>query len=359
MGRHVRSVPGTDVEAIDSRIRSYYKSLERTRRVNVSLCRIAAVVVPFAILAPANVLLASAQDYPSRPIRVITSVGPGGTGDIFIRVLGQELQRRLGQPLVVEPRPGGGFIIAGRACAEAAPDGYTICMLTGETLSYNPFLRKQLPYDPQKDFAPITNMFFNTQALVINANLNVKSIDDLVALAKAKPKTLSYVAPSLPHQLFLEKLNRERGIDLVRIPFRGGGEATAGILSGTTPVAFFGLANFLSYLREGTMAGLAVDGSARSPLFPNIPTLAEFGYRENLTRVYFGLVAPGAMPRPMIDRLRNTIAEIMAEPDFRNRQLISRAIEPISDTPEEFARFLANDRELSRRVVELAGVEPQ
>jgi len=321
--------------------------------------RIAPMAALIAMLVTAAVTLAPAQDYPTRPIRVFTSVAPGGTGDIFIRSLGEELHRRLGQPLVVEPRPGGGFIIAGRACAEAPPDGYTICMLTGETLSYNRFLYKQLPYDPDKDFAPITNLFFNTQALVVNASLNVKSVDDLVALAKARPKTLSYVAPSLPHQLFLESINRERGIDLVRVPFRGGGEATAGILSGATPIAFFGLANFLSYLREGTMTALLVDGAARSPLFPAVPTLAEFGYRGDLTRVYFGLLGPAAMPRPMIERLHSTIAGIVDDPTFRDRQLISRALEPIVDRPEEFAQFLKRDRELSQRVVELTGERPQ
>ena len=321
-------------------------------------CRtgIAAILAFAAGLAAGS---APAQDYPTRPIRVLTSVGPGGTGDLFIRALGEELHRRLGQPLIVEPRPGGGFIIAGRACAEAPPDGYTICMLTGETLSYNRFLYRQLPYDPDKDFAPITNLFFNTQALVVNAKLSVKSVDDLVALAKAKPGTLSYVAPSLPHQLFVETLNRERGIDLVRVPFRGGGEATAGILSGATPIAFFGLANFLSYLQEGAMWGLAVDGAGRSPLFPAIPTLAELGYRGALTRVYFGLVGPAAMPRALVERLHSTIGVIIADPTFREQQLIARALEPIADSPQEFAQFLKADRELSRRVVELSGASPQ
>jgi tripartite-type tricarboxylate transporter receptor subunit TctC len=321
--------------------------------------RLACLVTLVAMLAPPGVPFASAQGYPSRPIRVLTSVSPGGTGDIVIRALGEELHRRLGQPLIVEPRPGGGFIIAGRACAESAPDGYTICMLTGETLSYNQFLYKQLPYDPDRDFAPVTNLFFNTQALVVDAKLNVRNVDELVALAKAKPKTLSYVAPSLPHQLFLEHLNRERGIDLVRVPFRGGSEATASILSGATPIAFFGLANFMSYLREGSMTGLAVDGIDRSPLFRDIPILGEFGYRDNLTRVYFGLVGPAAMPRQIIERLRDTIADIVNEPGFREKQLISRALEPIADTPEQFARFLKFDRDLSRRVVKLSGLKPQ
>jgi tripartite-type tricarboxylate transporter receptor subunit TctC len=301
----------------------------------------------------------AAQDYPVRPIKAITNVSPGGTADIFVRVLGEELHRRLGQPLIVEPRPGGGFIVAGRACAESPPDGYTVCVLSGETLVYNALLYKKLPYDPQKDFAPVSNFFFNTQALVVNASLNVRSLDQLAMLAKAKPKTLAYVAPSVPLHLFLEHFNRQRGTDLVRIPFRGGGEAVTGILSGSTPIAFFGLANFLSYLRAGTMIGLAVDGAARSPLFPDIPTLAEHGYHGNLTRVYFGLVAPAGTPKAIIDRLRNAIAAIMNEPGFRTRNLIDRALEPIADTPEEFARFLAADRVTSERVVKEAGLQPQ
>jgi tripartite-type tricarboxylate transporter receptor subunit TctC len=300
-----------------------------------------------------------AQDYPARPIRAITNVSSGGTADIFIRALGEVLHRRWGQPLIVDPRPGGGFIIAGRACAESPPDGYTICVLSGETLSYNQFLYKRLPYNPEKDFAPITNLFFNTQALVVNASLNVKSLDELAALARAKPKTLAYVAPSLPHALFFESFNRERGTDLVRIPFRGGGEAVTGILSGATPIAFFGLANFLSYLRSGTMIGLAMDGAARFPLFPDIPTLAELGYHGNLTRVYFGLVAPAGTPKPVIERLRDEVARIMNEPDFRAQQLIERALEPVADTPEEFARFLDEDRVISQRVVKEAGMTPQ
>ncbi len=120
-----------------------------------------------------------AQDYPSRPIRAIINVSAGGTADVFLRTLGEGLHRRLGQPLIIDPRPGGGFIVAGRACAEAPPDGYTICVLSGETLVYNEFLFKKLPYDPRKDFAPITNFFFNTQALVVNATLGVRTLDQL------------------------------------------------------------------------------------------------------------------------------------------------------------------------------------
>ncbi len=312
-----------------------------------------------AVLTIAGIASAGAQDYPSRPIRVITNVSAGGTADVFIRALGQVLHERLGQPLIVEPRPGGNFTIGARACADSAPDGYTICLLSGNALSYNEFVLKKMPYDPHKDFALISNMFFNTQAMVANSQLKVKNLNELAALAKAKPKTLSYFAPSVPLYLFMEHFNKERGTDLIRVPFRGGGQATAAILSGTTPVAFFGLANFIPHLKSGKVVGLALDSAERSPLFPDIPTLSELGYRGDLTRVYFGLVAPAGMPEAMIARLQTEIAKIMKEPKFRERNLIARGLEPIADTPAEFARFLEKDRALAKRIVKEAGLQPK
>jgi tripartite-type tricarboxylate transporter receptor subunit TctC len=300
-----------------------------------------------------------AQDYPTRPVRAIVAVGAGGTGDIFMRVLGEELHRRWGQPVVVENRPGGASNIGARACAEAPPDGYTICILPGEPLAYNQFLYKKLTFDPAKDFEPIINLFFNTQALVVNAALGVRTVDELVALSKAKAGTLSYTAPSLPLALYLEKLKRERGADWVAIPFRGGGDTTNAVLSGSTPIAFLGMQNFISHLQAGTMNGLAVDGAQRSPLFPDIPTLAELGYRGNLTRVYFGLVAPAGTPTAIINRIHDDVARIGDEPAFRKKQFTDRALEPILNTPEAFARFLVEDRATSERVVREAGLQPQ
>jgi tripartite-type tricarboxylate transporter receptor subunit TctC len=302
---------------------------------------------------------AAAQDYPTRPVRAIVAVGAGGTGDIMMRVLGEELHRRWGQAVVVENRPGGASNIGARACADAPPDGYTICMTPGEPLAYNQFLYKKLSFDPARDFEPITNVFFNTQALVVNASLNVKTVDELVALSKAKAGTLSYTAPSLPLSLYLERLKRERGADWVSIPFRGGGDTTNAVLSGSTPIAFLGMQNFISHLQAGTMRGLATDGAQRSPLFPDIPTLAELGYRGNLTRVYFGLVAPAGTPRAIVSKIREDVARIVSDPAFRQKQFVDRALEPILSTPEEFARFLAEDRVTSERVVKEAGLQPQ
>jgi tripartite-type tricarboxylate transporter receptor subunit TctC len=319
-------------------------------------------IKPFVLVCVGLALVGSpvaAQDYPARPIRVITATSAGGTSDIFMRVVGEEIQKRWGQPLIIDNRPGGGMTIGGRACAEAPNDGYTICILPVETLAYNRFLFKKLPYDPKKDFAPITNPFFNTQVLVASAALDVTTLDSLAAYSKQKAGTLSYTVPSVPLALFIEQWKKESGADLVKVPFKGGGEAVNGVLSGATPVAFFGLANWITHIRGGTVKAIAVDGDARSPLLPEVPTLRELGYRGPLTRVYFGIVAPSGTPPAIIARLRDELTRIGGEAAFRQKRLIDVGLEPVFDTPEAFAAFLEQDRAASERIVREAGLEPQ
>jgi tripartite-type tricarboxylate transporter receptor subunit TctC len=324
--------------------------------------RIATTVVAALLIAAGTLALAApaaAQPYPSRPIKVIIPASAGGTQDVFMRALGEDLRKRFGHTLVIDNRPGGNFNIGARACAESPPDGYTICMLPNEALVYNQFLFKKLPYDPVKDFAPLTNPFFSTQAIVANADLKVKSLAELAALSKAKPKSLSYIAPGLPLWVFMENFKKLSGADMVRVPFRGGGETVNGVLSGTTPIAFSGLSNWASYLQAGSIVGLAVDSPRRLAMLPDVPTLGELGYKIDITRVYFGIVAPAGTPKPILERLRNEMAEVIRAPDFRERHLTSRGHEPVANTPDEFARFLTLDRLLSARIVKDAGVEPQ
>jgi tripartite-type tricarboxylate transporter receptor subunit TctC len=232
-------------------------------------------------------------------------------------------------------------------------------MLPNEALVYNKLLFKKIPYDPEKDFTPVTNPFFATQVIVANADLKVKSLVELAALSKAKPKTMSYIAPGLPLWVFMENFKKLTGADMVRVPFRGGGETANAVLSGTTPVAFSGLSNWASYLQAGTIVGLAVDAGKRLPIIPGIPTLGELGYKIDLTRVYFGIVAPAGTPKPIVERLRNEMAAVIHDPAFRDKHLTSRGHEPVANTPDEFARFLAQDRVTSARIVKDAGVQPQ
>jgi len=319
--------------------------------------KLSVFILPLLAALCLGAVPAVAQDYPARPIRVLTATSAGGTSDIFMRVLGDEVQKSWGQPLIVENRPGGGMNIGGKACAEAPNDGYTICILPVETLVYNQLLFKTIPFNPDKDFEPVTNPFFNTQVLVVSSALNVKTLPELAALSKQKPGTLSYVAPSVALHVFMENWKRENGADLVRVPFKGGGEAVNGLLTGATPVAFFGLSNWIEQIRAGKARALAVDGDKRSPLLPDVPTLRELGYKGSLTRVYFGIVAPAGTSKAIIVKLRDEFARIGADPTFRQKRLIEAGLEPVFDTPEQFARFLKTDRTASERVVNEAGLE--
>jgi tripartite-type tricarboxylate transporter receptor subunit TctC len=316
-------------------------------RLIVALCMI-------GVCAPAL-----AQDYPARPIRALTATSAGGTSDVFMRVLGEEVRKRWGQPIVVENRPGGAMNVGGRACADAQNDGYTICILPPETLAYNQFLFKQIPFDPDKDFTPVTNPFFATQVLVANAALNVHSLAELAALSKAKPGTLSYTAASIPLIAFMDKWTKMTGADIVKVPFRGGAEAVNNVLGGSTPIAFFGLGNWLSLIGNGTVTALAVDSKKRSPLLPDVPTLTELGSGDNLTRLYFGIVAPAGTPAPIVHKLRDEFAAIGGDAEFRQKRMIDVGLEPVFDTPEQFATFLKDDRAASARLVRESGMEPQ
>jgi tripartite-type tricarboxylate transporter receptor subunit TctC len=314
------------------------------------------------LLAIALLLIAwpvAAQDYPTRAIRVIAVTSAGGTSDIFMRALAEELHKSLGQPIIIENRPGGAFNIGARACAEAPPDGYTICIIPGEPLVFNQFMFKSLPYDPVTAFAPITQLFFITQAMVVSAKLEVRTLPELAALAKAQPGTLSYSTAAIPAVAFIERWKKQTGTDMVKVPFRGGGEAVTGLLTGATPVGFYGIANMRPQLEAGSVLGLAVDSDGRSPLFPDIPTVTEASGRQYPAKSYFGLMAPAGTPKPIIARLHAEVARIVVEPGFRHRNLIERGLEPVASAPEDYARFIKDDRAAAEQIVKEAGLEPQ
>jgi tripartite-type tricarboxylate transporter receptor subunit TctC len=299
---------------------------------------------------------AAADDYPDRPIRVIVATSPGGTSDIFVRALGNEFQKRTGQGFVVENHSGGGMNIGGQVCAGARNDGYTICILPNETLTLNEFLYKSINYDPGKDFTAITNPFFNTQVIVASAALNVRTLDELAAASKQKPGTMSYAALSTPLVMFMEEWKKNTGADIVNVPARGGNEAVTGVLSGTTPVAIVGIPNWLPYIRSGQVRALAVNSQARSPLLPDVPTLAELGHHDE-AQMYFGLVAPAGAPAPVVERLYREFKAIGAEPDFRQQRLLDQGLVPVFDTPDEFNVYLAAERISAKRRFEESGLE--
>jgi tripartite-type tricarboxylate transporter receptor subunit TctC len=302
---------------------------------------------------------AMAQTYPSRPIRALTTASAGGLSDVFMRALGDKLGARLGQPIVVENRPGGMQNVGARACQDSAPDGYTICIINADPIIYNQFLLKSMTFDPVHGLQPVTNLFDLIHVLVVNAELKVKNIDELIALSKAKPGTLSYLTPGAPMVLYMETLKKQRGADWVRVPFKGGGEAVNAVLSGSTPIALFGEGNVIGQIRAGTMTPLVMMNNIRSPNFPGVPLLQDTGYDGPPSRGWYGLFAPAGTPRPIVDRIAKEVAAIVADPEFAEKQLKDRSLVGSTDTPDQFADLIVRDREVAGRVVKAAGMEPE
>ncbi len=311
------------------------------------------------IIASAGLSSVAAQDYPTRPIRTITTTSAGGLSDIFARAIGEELHKRWGQPLIVDNRPGGSQNVGVRACADAAPDGYTICILNADPIVYNKFLFKNLPFDPDKSVQPVTNLYHLIQTLVVNADLKVKTVDELVALSKARPGTLSYLTASPPLALYMEKLKAEKGADWVRVPFKGGGDAVNAIMNGSTPIGLIGVGNVTGQLQAGSMTALAMLNNIRSPQFPDVPTLEETGYHGAASQSWYGLFVPAGTPRPIIDKLAAVFGEIVNAPGFSQRNLISRGLVSAVNTPEQFAAAIKKERAVAAQVVKEAGLEPQ
>jgi tripartite-type tricarboxylate transporter receptor subunit TctC len=316
--------------------------------------RLAAALAAVAIVSPA-----AAQDYPTRPIKAFTTTSAGGISDVFMRALSDEINKRWGQPIIVENRPGGMQNVGARACTEASPDGYTICILNAEPVAYNQFLLKSMPFDPEKGLQPVTNLYHLIQTLVVNSQLNVKTVDELIVLSKAKPGTLNYLTASVPLALYMETLKKEKGADWVRVPFKGGGEAVNAVLSGATPIALIGEGNVIGQIRAGTMTPLVMVNNIRSPNFPDVPTLAETGYQGAPSRSWYGLFTPAGTPTPIVDKLAKEVAGIMADPTFRERHLTARSLVPAVNTREQFAEEIRTDRAAARQVVKEAGLTPQ
>src|ERR1700734_1785008 len=303
-------------------------------------------------------LPAVAQNYPTRPIKAIASQGPGGLSDLFMRGLADQLGQALGTSIVVEDRAGAEGTIGAQACAAAPPDGYTLCILPGETVTINPIIQPNSDFDPAKSLEPITRAYYLTQVFAVDASLNVKSFADLAKLAKSRPNAFNYMAPSLSKVAFMQEFNKTNGTDIVRVPFKGGGDAVNSMLTGTTQIAIFGIGNLVSFIRAGKIVGLAIDGDTRSPLAPEIPTFKEIGYTDPIAASFFGIFAPAGPPQPIVDKLNAAIVKAESNPEFQQKFLINRGLSPVLISAEQFAKELPADRAEGLAVVKASGLYP-
>jgi tripartite-type tricarboxylate transporter receptor subunit TctC len=293
--------------------------------------------------------------YPAKPVKVIVPIAAGSVTDVVVRAAARELSARLGAPLLVENRVGASGIIGGEACARAAPDGYTLCVLYPNILSFNPHLFEKLPYDADRDFVPVTNLYFVTETLVVSASLPVSSVDDLRALAAAKRGSLNFgtLGPGSGPELFLNWLNAHWQTDITPIPYKGGGPVALALAAGEIQMSFMGLGNFIGQIQGGQVKALAVSGSKRSSLVPGAPTREEAGLGAYPGRVWWGLLVPAGTSPAIVRRLNAEFVRLFREPAFVEF-LESRYVEPAAGTPEEFAAFLKTDREAAGRLIRLA-----
>ncbi len=316
-----------------------------------------------AALALVAAVDAWAQAYPSRPVRIVVPFPAGGTTDILARLIGQELQKTWGQPVVIENRGGAGGNIGSEVVAKSPPDGYTLLMGTVGTLSINLPLFAQnnnkLPYHPLNDFAPITNVAAVPNVMVVPATLPVNNVKEFIALAKSKPGGLNMASSGNGTSIHLtgELFKSLTGTFMVHLPYRGSAPALQDMLGGSTQVMFDNLTSSLAFIRSGKLKALAVTSLVRSPAIPNVPTMEEAaGLKGFDATAWFGLVAPAGTPKEIITKIRNDVAKAMESAEVREKFAAQGAL-PIADTPEQFTAYIKSEIEKWTRVVKFSGAK--
>src|SRR6266700_980220 len=303
--------------------------------------------------------IATGETYPARPVRVIVPFAPGGPTDVFARLMAQKLSEQMGVQFYVENIAGaGGNIGAGRA-AQSTPDGYTI-LVNGANHVVNPALYQRVPYDPAKDFDPVTLAVTAPAVLTVNPTLPVDTVRDLVALIKTHPGKYSYASPGVgtPPHLVGELFRLSLGLDLVHVPFNGGGPAVASAVAGHTPISFGSMAPAVPLVKDGKLRALAVSTKARSPALPDVPTMAEAGYPEVEGESWFAVVVPAGTPKEIIALLQREIARAIALPEMKER-LAALGYEPVASTPEDCAAQFRTEIAKWGKVIGEAGIKAQ
>ena len=300
---------------------------------------------------------AVAQQFPSRPIRLIVPYPPGGLFDAIFRPLSQRLQETIGQPLLIDNRPGANSIIGMDLCARSTPDGYTLCATSNDSLSLNPFLYAKLPFDVERDFVPVTQILYTAQIIVANPSVPVSTIPELVAYAKANPGALNFSSFGLGStaHLVLAWINNRAGVQITHVPYKGGGPAVAAVVAGEVQLNLMGIGTLLPHIKAGRVKPLAVTLSSRSTLLPDVPTLAEQGMDFPL-RSWVGVVAPAGTPTAITERIAAEIAKIVREPAFLEAYFARAGLEPIANTPAEFAAYLKQERPVAASLVKMSGI---
>ncbi len=309
------------------------------------------LVMAFALGGPAF-----AQTYPAKPVRFVVGFPPGGGTDIMARLLAAKLPEFLGQPIVVENRPGAASNIATEHVVRSAPDGYTILVATA-TMVMNSSFYKKLPFDVLRDLAPVSIFSDSPNVLAVRASLAAKDVGEVVALARAKPGVLNYssAGTGTTQHMTGELFKLRTGTDIVHVPFKGTGPSLTTLIAGDVDMTFANIPAILPHVRAGRLRALAVAGDKRSDLMPEVPTMKEAGVDGVEVTIWYGVLAPAATPRDIVDTLAAAVIKAARSPDIRSR-LLEQGAEPIGNTPEEFARQLREEVARWNKVVAASGI---
>jgi tripartite-type tricarboxylate transporter receptor subunit TctC len=308
----------------------------------------------------ACVAVAHAQTYPSRPSRIIVGFSAGGPSDIVARIVAQQLTERLGQPVVVENRAGATGTIGAELVAKAPPDGYAMYLASQTTHAVAPYMYAKIGYDPLKDFATVVRVVHNPLLMVVNPSVPVKSLNDVIALAKSRPGQLNFATGGIgssPH-MSMELFKSTVKLDMVPIHYKGDGAAIIDIISGQVPMLTSSISALLPYVRSGKLRGIAVTSLKRSTVAPDFPTIAESGLPGFEVITWFGILVPAATPKEIINRLNTEIVQAVTQPNI-SAQLVKMGFEIVANTPEQYAVFLREENAKWGKVVRDLGLRAE
>ena len=295
-----------------------------------------------ALVAVPALAQGDVKNYPNKPIRIVVGYAAGGGNDIIVRVVAPKITEGLGQPVIVDNRPGAQSIIAAELVAKANPDGYTLLMGPSGPMTMNPAIYSKLPYSPLRDFAPITMIGTFPLVLVVSPSLPVKSVKELIEYAKSRPDKVNYGASAAPFQLASELFNQKTGTRFQHIPYKGTNESVNAVMGNQVTMTITDPPVVVNQIKAGRIRALAVTSAARHPVWPEIPTLVESGLPEIEVVLWTGFLAPAGTPRAVVGKLRDEVARVIRLPDVGER-LAAMGIDPAGNSPEEYARIIARD----------------
>jgi len=308
------------------------------------------------IVAAASAASAPPPGYPTKPLRLVTGSAPGGGSDFVARILSERLRERLGHPALVDNRPGGGGTVGTDIVAKATPDGYTMLISTGSAVAVNPALRK-VPYDVQKDLLPVSQISQVAFALAVNPGVPAKSVAEFIQFAKSRPGKLSYASSGIgaASHLSMELFKNLAGVDVVHVPYKGSGPAALDLISGQVQVAFNNLIPTLPHVRSGRLRALGVSGLKRTPVLPDVPTVAESGLPGYESLQWYGLILPARTPQTVVTFLYRELMAILQEPQVRTR-LTEEGGEVVGGTPEQFSAYIRTETAKWSKVIKAANI---